>query len=170
MRKLLTIVVLTVIMFNSCALFGNREHPGGAAQNPVVSSAEFTLVQQTSLMLAEVLFAQKVVVPSVKVEGVGSRAIARFDKLDLALVLLPDGMSLLDLGIREGFINRKIGQNATKGRVVLTGYLDQSNGRDLSVRLIVDGSDFLGRFLFELQLDTATGKWKAQINGVPYNS
>jgi len=168
MKKLLAIVVLTVIVFNSCALFGNRERPGGAAQNPVVSAAEFTLVQQVSLMLADVLFAQKVAVPLVKVEGVGSRAIARFDKLDLALVLLPDGMSLLELGIREGFISRKVGQNATKGRVVLTGYLDQSNGRDLSVRMIVDGADFLGRFLFELQLDTANGKWKAQINGVPY--
>jgi len=170
MRKLLAIVVLTVIVFNSCALFGNREQPGGAAQNPVVSATEFTLVQQASLMLADVFFSQKVVVPTVKVEGVGSRAVARFDKLDLALVLLPDGMSLLELGIREGFISRKVGQNATKGRVVLTGYLDQSNGRDLAVRLIVDGTDFLGRFLFELQLDTANGKWKAQINGVPYTS
>jgi hypothetical protein len=170
MRKLLALVVLVAIMFNSCALFGNRDQPGGAAQNPVVSAEEFTLVQQASLMLADVLFSQHVVVASIKVEGVGDRAIARFEKLDLALILLPDGMSLLELGMREGFISRKVGQNATKGRVVLTGYLDKSNGRDLSVRMIVDGTDFLGRFLFELQLDTVNEKWKAQINGVPYTS
>jgi hypothetical protein len=169
MKKALVMVIFIMVLFNSCAYIGVRDRSTDSAQNPVVSPQEYSTARSSTLLLTEALFYRKASSTAVRIEGTGTKLTARFDKLDLSQVLFPDGMSVLDWGMEMGLIPQKDNPLQDQ-RIILTGYLDQSSGKDLNVRLIVDGTDFYGRFLFEMEMDTIKGEWSVRINGVPYYS
>ncbi len=169
MKKALVMVVFVMVLLNSCAFIGVRNHSMDIAQTPVVSPQEYSTARSSSLLLTEALFFREASSDAVRIEGAGTELIARFDKLDLSQVVFSNGMSVLDWGMEMGLLPQKDSPTQDQ-RIILTGYLDQSSGKDLNVRLIVDGTDFYGRFLFEMEMDTIKGEWSVRINGVPYYS
>jgi hypothetical protein len=128
------------------------------------------MVRQSIAFLADGLLSRGATAATpLVIEHGDDHVVARFENLDVATLRLPDGTSLVPRGF---FSNEPVpaGIEAGSGQVVLTGYLDRHADRNLEVRLIVDGSAFMGRFLFEMSLDLTDGTGSALINGVPYAS
>ncbi len=169
MKKVLAMAVFVMVLLNSCAFIGVRNHSMDITQTPVVSPQEYATARSSSLLLTEALFYREASSPAVRMEGSGNELIARFEMLDIAQVNLANGMSVLEWGIEKGLIPQKDSPTQDQ-RIILTGFLDQSSGKVLNVRLIVDGTDFYGRFLFEMEMNTIKGEWSVRINGVPYYS
>ncbi|MDD3997964.1 MAG: hypothetical protein WCR91_03720 [Sphaerochaetaceae bacterium] len=158
-----TLVALVTLILSSCTYMGFNNHDG-QANLPPISADDFKHVKTLAVFLSDSVLQGKADSEGITKTVQGQKGIVRFKDLDLDTVRFQDGSSLMQrFAASSGLL-----WSSLKGQFVFTGYLDQSDGRMLHVRVIVEGEGVDERFLFEASIDRITDKWTAKVDGVEY--
>jgi hypothetical protein len=172
MYKLSKVVAVALLALTvcSCALvgFGGKSHQHVSGDLPPVKEADLVHVKELSILLVDNVLNGRVSSEEISVVSSGSKGILRFKDLDLSLIEFADGSNLLETYANTQFSNTWSKDFHEKGQFILTGFLDQSDGRTLEMRIIVEGMGVSERFLFEAVIDRFTDTWTAKVDGVEY--
>lgn len=167
--RMLTFLVL-VATLGGCTYVGFSGGGSDSDEWPAaIENHDFIHARELAILLADSAIQGKVQAPGLSVSALGAKGVVRFKDLDLVAVKFKDGRSLVQQYATMHIPLEFPPSFFEPGGFILTGYLDQSDGRHLDVRMIVEGSQVSDRFLFEARIDRFTGESTEKVDGVGIN-
>lgn len=172
MSKLLksSLVLLLVVLLGGCTVisFGQKGRNDLANWQERVAERELRYVHDFALFLIDSALTKELDSHEIHVAVAGNQAVLRFKNFDLSTLRFSDGKSLSYHWAQKHPSQELPAELQEAGALILTGYLDQSDGQMIAMRLFIEGTSVAHRSLLEGMLNRETGRFEGTVDGMGF--